>query len=307
MGMANALADLGKQWDESIVPTLQANSIGKMLMPMNIELSGKGLGALSIDTFNYVARGNAQINYNIQQDIEDKVDITRDNLKIPVLQDDVVIPRRDWDAFALRGIPLEDDIANDMAANVAKQQTTLIVDGWKPDGTNYSIKGMYQVANNSVTGSDFDTFGNALKTIAECITKLKEDGVYSAGYNLSLASLNFSELLGSYSASGISEFDLVLRMLNADAGNQMPGRIFECTDLAAGTGMVAPVASQENRRYFDIVEPQEPTFSLWFADGNEESGDVKTRLLGSMVPRFKHLNSEGKDNCVCKITGLDSS
>lgn len=304
--MTNALAEIGKQWDYEIVPVLQTNAIGRMLLPLNTELSGKGLGALSIDTFNYVARGSAKINYNIQQNIEDRVDITVGDLKIPVLQDDVVIPRRDWDAFELRGIPLENDIANDMAAKVAAQMTTLIVQGWKPDGTNYAIKGMFQVANNTVTGYDFDTFGNALKTVAEAIGKLKEDGVYSAGYNLCLSSLNYAELLGSYSSAGISEYEAVLNMLNSDANGRV-GRIFECSDLAAGTGMVAPVASQENRRYFDIVEPLEPTFSLWYSDGNTESGDVKTRLLGAAVPRFKHLNSSGKDNCICTITGLDSS
>ena len=304
--MANALAELGKQWDDVIVPVLQTNAIGKMLMPINTDLSGKGLGALSIDTFNYVARGSAQISYNIQQNIEDRVDITVGDLKIPVLQDDVVIPRRDWDAYALRGVPLEDDIANDMAAKVATQMTSLVVMGWKPDGTNYTIKGMYQVADNTVAGSDFDTFGNALKTVAAAISKLKEDGIYSAGYNLGLSSLNYAELLGSYSSAGVSEYEAVLNMLNADATGQI-GRVFDCGDLAAGTGMVAPVASQENRRYFDIVEPQEPTFSLWYADGNTESGDVKTRLLGAAVPRFKHLDSSGKDDCVCTITGLDSS
>ena len=304
--MANALAELGKQWDDVIVPVLQTNAIGKMLMPINTDLSGKGLGALSIDTFNYVARGSAQISYNIQQNIEDRVDITVGDLKIPVLQDDVVIPRRDWDAYALRGVPLEDDIANDMAAKVATQMTSLVVMGWKPDGTNYTIKGMYQVADNTVAGSDFDTFGNALKTVAAAISKLKEDGIYSAGYNLCLSSLNYAELLGSYSSAGVSEYEAVLNMLNADATGQV-GRVFDCGDLAAGTGMVAPVASQENRRYFDIVEPQEPTFSLWYADGNTESGDVKTRLLGAAVPRFKHLDSSGKDDCVCTITGLDSS
>lgn len=305
--MANALATLGKQWDDEIIPTLKANSIGKMLIPINTELSGKGIGALSIDTFNYVARGSAQINYNIQQNIEDKVDITTGNLKIPLLQDDVLIPRRDWDAYELKGIPLEADIANDMAANVAVQQTALIVDGWKPDGTNYSINGMYNVANNSVTGSDFDTFGNALKTTAEAIAALKTDSIYSAGYNLSLSSLNFAELMGSYSSSGVSEYELVIKMLNTDTGGQAAGRVFEATDLAAGTGMVSPVASQENRRYFDLVEPLEPTHNLWYADGNVDNGDIKARLLGAMVPRFKHLNSSGKDNCICKITGLDSS
>jgi hypothetical protein len=306
--MPNTLAELGKQWDDDIVPVLRANSIGKMLMPVNTELSGKGLGVLTVETMKYVARSAAAINYDIQQDIEDSVDITSSPLHIPVQQDDVKIKRRDWEAYLEKGVPIENDLALDMAANIAAQQSTLIADGWKPDGTNYAVKGMYQVANNSVTGSDFDTYGNALATVAAAISELKQDAIYSPGYNLVLSSLNYAELEASYSTAGISEYEQVLKMLNRDAApGAMPGRVFEGTDLAAGTGMIAPIATQENRRFFDIIETQEPKHHLWFKDGNEESGDIMVRQVGAMIPRFKHLDSSGKDNCVCTITGLDAS
>lgn len=306
--MVNALANLKNQWDKDIVPTLYAQDISKQLMPVNPALSNKGLGVLSIDTLKYVARGSAATNFDIQQDIEDAVDISSAALKIPVQQDDVKIKRRDWEAYVLNGIPISSDLAQDMAANIAVQRTALVVNGWKPDGTNYDILGMYQVANNTVAGADFDTFGNAYKTVAACLKELKADKIYSPGYNLVLAGLNYAELMGSISSTGVSEAKMVLDLLNSDAppGTQ-PGRIFEGTDLAAGTGMVAPIAAQANLRYFDLIETQEPINHLWFEDGNEVSGDIKARQVGAMVPRFKHLNSQGKDPCICTITSLDSS
>jgi len=306
--MVNALANLKNQWDKDIAPTLYAQDISKQLMPINPQLSNQGLGVLSIDSLKYVARGSASINYDIQQDIEDTVNIDLANLKIPVQQDDTKIRRRDWEAYVKQGIPISSDLAQDMAANIAVQRTTLVVDGWKPDGTNYDINGMYQVANNTVAGADFDTFGNAYKTVAACLKELKTDKIYSPGYNLVLAGLNYAELMGSISTNGVSEAQMVLDLLNRDAppGTQ-PGRIFEGTDLAAGTGMVAPIAAQANLRYFDLIETQEPVNHLWFEDGNEVSGDIKARQIGAMVPRFKHLVG-GKDNCVCTISsGLDSS
>lgn len=306
--MTNALAELGKEWDSDIVPVLRAASIGKMLIPVNPELSGKGLGVLTVETMQYVARGAAAINYDIQQDIEDTVDITSSPLHIPVQQDDAKIKRRDWDAYMYKNVPIENDLALDMAANIVAQQSTLIVDGWKPDGTNYSVKGMFQVANNTVSGSDFDTYGGALATVAAAISELKQDAIYSPGYNMVLSSLNYAELEASYSTAGISEYEQVLKMLNRDAApGALPGRIIEGTDLAAGTGMIAPIATQENRRYFDIIETQEPEHHLWYKDGNVDSGDIMVRQVGAMIPRFKHLNSSGKDNCVCTITGLDAS
>lgn len=306
--MANTLANLKNQWDKDIVPTLYAQDISRQLMPINPALSNKGLGVLNIDALKYVARGDAIINYDIQQDIEDTVDLSGTTWKIPVQQDDVKIKRRDWDAYALQGIPIESDLALDMTANIAVQRTTLVVDGWKPDGTNYAVKGMYQVANNTVSGLDFDTFGNAYKTIAACIKELKTDKIYSQGYNVTLSGLNYAELEGSVTSNGVSEMDLVLNLINRDAppGTQ-PGRVFNGVDLAAGTGMVSPIASQANLRYFDIVETQEPIHHMWYEDGNEQSGDIKVRQVGAMVPRFKHLDSQGKDNCICTFTGLDSS
>lgn len=306
--MTHALAELGKKWDTDIVPTLRANSIGKMLMPVNPELSGKGLGVLSVESLKYVARGSAAINYDIQQDIEDPVDIQGAPIRIPVQQDDAIIKRRDWDAYAFKNIPIENDLATDMAANIAAQQTSVIVDGWKPDGENYAIKGMLQVANNTVVGADFDTFGNAVKSVASALSALKTDGVYSAGYNLVLPSINHAELDASISSSGIAESDLVLKLLNRDAApGTQPGRIIEAPGLPAGTPFVAPIASQENRRYFDIIETQVPKHHLWYKDGNVESGDIKVRQVGALVPRFKHLTPDGKDNCVCTIMGLDAS
>jgi hypothetical protein len=304
--MTNALATLGRQFDNAIVETLRANSVGKMLMPVNPQLSGKGLGILSVETFNYVARAEAAIDYDIQQNIGDPVDITGTITKIPVQQDDAVIKRRNWDAYIQRGVKIQNDLAQDMATNIALQQTKLIVDGWAPNGSTYMIKGMYQVADNTYGGADSGTFGNVLKNVAQAIGKLKEDKVISKGYNLGLATFNANEL-DSNIQYGVREYDLVMDLLNKGFPKGTgPGQIIECSDLAAGTGMVAPVATPENIRFFDIVETQIPVNQLWYEGGNEESGDVNVRQVGAMVPRFKHQVA-GVDPCVCTITGMGSS
>lgn len=303
--MTNPLLDvIGKQFDKAIVPTLQAQTIGKKLIPINGDLSGKGLGVLTVKTMRYVARAEASNSYDIQQDIEDTVDVDSIDTRIPVQQDDVKIKRRDWDAYALQKIPLENDLAIDMAGNIALKQTTIVVDGWKPTGS-YKIKGMYQVAGNSVEATSFDAFKGAIKTFAACVTKLKTSKIYSQGYNAVVASDIMAELEASCSDAGIQEMDLALNILNraAPAGSK-PGQIYESPDLADGTGFVAPIASQENLRYFDLIETQQPKNHLWFDNGNEQSGDVYVRQLAALVPRFKHLNKTTlTDPCVCKFTG----
>lgn len=300
--MANALKDLGKAWDKDIVAVLAEQTIGRKLIPKNEALSGKGLGMTSVETRAYTARSGAIINYDIQEDIEDAIDITSKTLKIPVQQDDARIKRRDWEAYKLAGVPIDNDIAIDMAANVAAKEDALIIDGWKPDGTNYALKGMYKVANNTFGGADFGTVGNALAATANAISLLRADKIYSIGWNLLLNPVQYGELEASYSTTLGLEYDAVLKMLNRNApGN--PGRVYESSNLTAGTGMVAPVATAANKRFFDLVIAQEPKHDIWY-ETSEETGPIRARLVGALVPRFKHLNGSDLDNCICTLTGI---
>lgn len=300
--MANALKDLGKAWDKDIVAVLAEQTIGRKLIPKNEALSGKGLGMTSVETRAYTARSGAIINYDIQEDIEDAIDITSKTLKIPVQQDDARIKRRDWEAYKLAGVPIDNDIAIDMAANVAAKEDALIIDGWKPNGTDYALKGMYKVANNTFGGADFGTVGNALAATANAISLLRTDKIYSIGWNLLLNPVQYGQLEGSWSTTLGLEYDAVLKMLNRNApGN--PGRIYESSNLTAGTGMVAPVATAANKRFFDLVIAQEPKHDIWY-ETSEETGPIRARLVGALVPRFKHLNGSDLDNCICTLTGI---
>ena len=134
-----------------------------------------------------------------------------------------------------------------MTSKITAEQDKIVTMGWKPQGSTYLIKGMYQVAGNSVTGADSGTYGNIKSAVVSAISKLKTSGVYSRGYNLSAASFNYAELMDSENDNGKEEAPAILRILNSDAPNgQQPGQILEVPDLAAGTAMVSPVASQEN-------------------------------------------------------------
>lgn len=300
--MANALKDLGKSWDKDIVAVLAEQTIGRKLIPKNAALSGKGVGMTSVETRAYTARSGAIINYDIVEDIEDAVDITSKTLKIPVQQDDARIKRRDWEAYKLAGVPIDNDIAIDMAANVAAKEDALIIDGWKPDGTNYALKGMYKVANNTFGGASFGTVGNALAAVANAISLLRADKIYSVGWNLVLNPVQYGELEASYSTTLGLEYDAVLKMLNRNApGN--PGRVYESSNITAGTGMVAPVATPANKRFFDLVVAQEPKHDVWY-ETSEETGPIRARLVGALVPRFKHLDGSDLDNCICTLTGI---
>ena len=299
--MANTLNELGKVWDKAIKPVLREQSVGRKLIPLNPAVSGKGIGMTSIASITYTATAGAVINYNIQNNIEETVDMTTSVLKIPVQQDDRTIDRRAWESFKLNGTPIDNDMAFDMAANVATAEDEMIINGWKPDDSNYKSLGMYQVADNTTTGSSFATYGNAKRTVSTAIGLLREDKIYSQGWNLTLNFAQYAELVGSESPMGISEYEQVVKLLNLNGAG---GQIFESSNITDGTGMVSPVASSANIRFFDLVEAQRPKYELWFEDP-KDSGPIKSRLLGAVVPRFKHQDaSTDLDPCICTLTGI---
>lgn len=302
------LTRIKNEFDPTITKVLTAQSVGRQLMPINPDLSNKGLGVLTIDTLRYVARSGAITNYDVQKDIEDTIDVESTQIRVPVQQDMVRIKYRDWLAYLNKKIAIEKDISTDMTAKIAAEQDKIIVDGWKPQGTTYAIKGMYQAAGNTVSGSDSGTYGNIKSAVTTGISLMKADGIYSRGYNLSLASFNYAELMDSENSTGKEEAPTILKILNAAAPNGgLPGQILEVPDLAAGTGMISPIASQENIRFFDVIELQVPENDLWY-EGGRPKGDILMEQVGSLVPRFKHLNTSTlTDPCICSITGLGSS
>lgn len=303
--MVNALAQIGKYWDVEVAEVIRAQTIGRKLIPVNTKLSYKGLGMTEVATNAYTARTAAVIDYDIVEDnlAADTIDVTGKTLKVPVQQDDCKIKRRAYESFKLRGTPIEADRAADMASNVVDQEDALIINGWAPDGTNYELNGMFKVANNTATGADFDTYGNALASVSAGLAELWTDNIHSAGYNLLLHPTEYGKLIGSYSSAGIWEYTQVLEQLNANAPAK-PGMIYQTTNITATTGLIAPIASQANKRFFDLVIAQRPTNEVW-TEGAPQTGSVLARLVGALVPRFKHVDSSGLDDCICTLTGLN--
>jgi len=186
--MSNDLADFGKQFDRKVAPIWMGQSLGRKLIPKNMELSGKGIGNTSIKGYAYTSMADAITDYDILQDIEEGVNTTPQTILIPIQQDVVEIKRRDFEAMKFDGISVDSDVAQVMAVKVTKELDTTIVQGWKPDGTNYKVKGFYQIAGNSSAGSDFGSYGGALDSVAAALEALNDDSVYSdAGYNLVVA------------------------------------------------------------------------------------------------------------------------
>lgn len=291
--MVNALDNIAKKFDSAIVSPLQHRLIGRKLVPVNKDLSGKGLGMQSVDYWTYAAMSAAEINYDIVENNEDAVDTTADTIRVPVIQKPYKIPRRTYESYKMQGIPIDSDVAVQAAYLVAYAEDELILDGWKPDGTNYAVKGLYQSANQTeTTADDFGTYGNATDKLSKVITLLEAASVYGP-YNMVLNPAQKNELKSSESTTGRPEWERILGMLNEQ--DEGVGTIYSSPIMTAATGMVMPVSDSV---YFDLIVAKEPYNVLGMDSKQGSISPIFGSVLDVLTIRTKHINA------ICKMTNI---
>lgn len=291
--MANAIKNIAKKFDSAIIAPLQKRLVGRKLVPVNSELSGAGLGMQSVDYWTYAEMSGAQIDYDVIENNEDTVDTTESTIRIPVIQKPYKIPYRTYQSYKMRNIPVDTDLAIQAAYLVAYEEDKLIIDGWKPDGVNYVVPGLYQsAAQTESTAADFATYGNATEKVNKAITLLENANVYGP-YNLVLNPAQKNELKASESTTGRPEWDRMIGVLNEQ--DEGVGTIYSSAVLAAGTGMLLPVSDSV---YFDLVVAKEP-FNVLGTDSKQgEVSPIYGGVIDALTIRTKHTNA------ICKLTNI---
>ncbi len=292
--MANTLERISNEWDSEIVMPLREALVGRKLIPRNTKLSGKGIGMESVDYYTFGDLSAGLVDYSLPDNIgdQDTVDLTTTTIKMAYLSKSFKIRRTSYEAYKLKNIPIDNSAAMTIADLVAMAENTVLIQGWKPDGTNYRINGLYNAANNTeATASDFGTYGNAMIKARLAMALLLADNILPP-YNLTLNPTQYSELAGSISTTGASEWDQVIKLLNPNGGNT--GQIFMSTDITAATGMMTGIGN----KYFDYIEGQAPKYQLTFDSKMGALSPVFGLLYEAVVPRIKQTNA------ICKLTGI---
>lgn len=306
--MSIALSDIELNWNGKVSEVLFHPYVAKIAMPLNAEMSGQGIGMMKYKGLAWAAGYGGRTDVKLKFDKETP-HITSVDYTVPKQMTSREVDRGDWEAYLLRGIDATNGIAVQMLGEIQDQQNYTVIQGWAPDGTNYVTLGMYQVANNPSSGSDFSTYGGALTTVSTLIGLLQADKIYSDdGYNLFVNPTNKLELAASTSTnSGLREWGQVLDALNEQTDNYggvKPGRIISTPCITAGTCMVAPVASEINRKYFELIEPQTVYNNIWYEDGNAKDGNIKCRQVASLFPTFPGLDSSNKTDAIAIATTI---
>ena len=281
-GNAPVTTEQYRELQDAVVITARRNVAMARSLVSPIGPLGIGVQQYSFDKLTEVA--DAIISYAFTTGSEDIIDLTRSNVKVPILEKKFRIGRRDLASSTRTGIPLDTSTAESCAYKVSYAFTDMILQGWTADGSNYDINGLYQSANNDYsTGKDFGTAGNAITAVAGGMSLLMADNIMPA-YNLTLNPVQYAELAGSVHTGGMLEFERVKNMIGGD--------VFVSPFVTAGTGMLTAHPSQGTLK---VAFAQDITTETW---QDADTKDTLGRVFMACVPIIYDTNA------ICKLSSI---
>jgi uncharacterized linocin/CFP29 family protein len=293
----SVLRTLGRKIDQEMIEPLRQQLVGRQLAYVNPFL--KGDDVFEVEHHRIGELSAATVSYSLPRPdaARDSITTTRETLKVPVLDKAFEIQRADFDIWqASEGKkPLDTTVAISAAQVVGEKEDNLIINGWKPDGTNTKITGLFDGAGNSFTTSkDFGTYGNATDAVAGAFALVEDDSAAADAYNLVLNPVQRNELRASRSANGIREEPEILEMLNPKGGTT--GRIISTKARAAGTGILSPV--DPARRFIELVIPRDYRTTLGMDSKDEETSPIYGRVYCMTILKIKQAAG------ICSLTQI---
>lgn len=219
---------------------------------------------------------------------KDNVRIDSSEVDLVTLWKEFEIPKADFDTFQKSGVNLSTIAAQSAAQVIGELEDDILIQGWKPDGTNYTEKGLYQIANNTYsTAKHFTTYGNAILAVSGGLALLRADNINGVNFNLTLNPAEYSTLEASQSTTGQMEFEQVLKILNANP-QAPPGQIRWTNDILAATGMLTPV--DPSGKFMDLVIGANFITDVYAAN-NSQFSPIAGVVVTSIYPRVATTNA----------------
>lgn len=249
---------------EAVITTARREAIARQLVSVRGNLGGIGVQNWSWSTQGEMSE--AQLSWDFTQTSEDQISLGRASTRIPVLHKEFKLDRRDMATANMNGYPMTTKNISAAAYKVMCLENSLILDGWNPKGTgtsagsDYEVKGLYQLAGNSVTTSlDFGTYGNALAAVKAAQEKFIGDDVFGP-FNMILNPLQYMELeLSEHAQYNKPEKERVESLLG--------GRVIKTPWMPAGNGLIIP---QKDAMQAEMLITQDMTIHTEIEDKSQD-------------------------------------
>lgn len=217
---------------------------------------------------------------------KDRLTLTSSEIDMIMIWKEYEIARADWDIFTAKGTNLEAVNVISAAQVVGVEEDAYLINGWKPDGTNFTEKGIYQIAGNAATGVDFGSYNNPTKSIMAGWAKLDEDNITGVNFNLLLNPVQYNEAVQSRSTNGVREWADLIDLLNPYGGAK--GTIIKVpgNNVAAGTAVMSPVDT--TGRYMDLVIGANYVNDVYLNGPSQQFSPMGGICVSSLIARFTY-------------------
>jgi len=227
----------------------------------------------------------------------DRLTLTPSEIDMIMFWKEYEIAKMDWDLFTSKGINIGATNVVSAAQMVGVEEDAYLINGWKPDGTNYIEKGIYQIADNTATGSATSAFGGATTSISNAWDKLDEDNIVGVNYNILMHPTNYNEAKKARSANGVREWTDLIDMLNPYP-NQPKGDVVKVFggNLTIDTAVMVPV--DPVGRYIDLVIGANYVNDVYQNGPSTQFSPIGGITVSSLIARFTEPKS------ICTVTSL---
>lgn len=298
------LSRAATQLSKDIIPQLRNSLNGRHFASINPFLKGDGRTAFEYTAISDMSDGFVQWTLPTGNEHKDSVTATQRVVNIPVLYKEFAMPKADifaWDNRVV-GIGEENSLqaitARTAADKVAEQEEIVIFDGWKPDGTNYAVRGFAAAANSAISGGSIETVGTLFQYIAEAISALEDKKVYgeNGSYNVALPTSIMAKVRTLRYTNGDRELAQIEELIGGGSVYAIPSDY-----LPASTALVLPVDT--SRRHIEFLTPVD--FRVEFANAKYDNiGNVEGIVYELFTPSYTRVHSNGCTDAICKITNL---
>ena len=298
------LARAATQISKQIVKPLQSRLQGRHLASINPFMKGDGKSAFEYTHISGISDAFVQWNMVTGNEQKDSITASSRIVQLPCLSKEFTIPKSDIDAWENREVGTGEEnslpavTASQAAYEVAKKEDQMIFDGWKPDGSNYGVKGFTQAANNTVTGGSIATAGTMYEYVTSAIAALNDDDVFGENnsYNLSITPQIYGALMSKRFTNGDTELKIIHEILK-------DGDIYVTRHVPSGTALVTPVDTA--REHFEFLNPID--YRVSFAHPKfDDIGMLEGAVYERFCPSYTRVDANGCTDAICKITSLSA-
>jgi uncharacterized linocin/CFP29 family protein len=266
---------------DRIITAARRTMIGRKLLPITAAL-GEGATTYGYNTLTEVS--DARIDYGWPgAESLDIVNLARTNVEIPNIHKEFEINKLDLNASRRNGTPLNLSLAESATYKASRMENSLILDGWKRNGT-YEINGLYRAAgNDETTNLDWGTATNIPLSITAAMKLMLEDEI-DPPYNLVLHPQQWTNALALIGTSANSWITWIREAIQ--------GEVYQTAAMTNGTGLLSK-ANPEGM--FEYVPAEDLTLKTEVLQKSENLwGKVYIRALPVVY----------NANALCKLSDI---